>query len=118
MYGVPATLTLKHFVGATLIRVSLGEFQIQFHFHPESEITVEGRWELRDTAGGLVDQARSPAERDAYRRHVLLGRRIVEAHVDAPTSIALQFDSGHRLEIFDSSSEYECFTIQPDGIVV
>src|SRR6266566_2893475 len=56
-YGVPADLSLKRFVGATLIQIALGEFQIQFRFQPDSEIAVEGRWELRDHAGQLVDYA-------------------------------------------------------------
>ena len=118
MYGVPADLSLERFVGATLIRVGLGAFQIQFQFHPEGEIAVEGRWELRDQTGRLVDQAEPTGDRDAYRVHQLLAARVIGARVDAPKSIALQFDSGHRLEVFDSSQEYESFTIQPGDIVV
>ena len=118
MYGVPPDLSLERFVGTTLVQVGLGEFQIQFHFHPEGEIAVEGRWELRDQAGRLVDQAQATADRDVYRVHQLLGRKVTGARVDAPKSIALQFDSGHRLEVFDSSQEYESFTIQPGDIVV
>ena len=118
MYGVPADLSLERFVGATLIRIGLGQFQIQFQFHPDGEIAVEGRWELRDQAGRLVDQAEATGEREAYRVHKLLGGKVMSASVDAPTSIALRFDSGHRLEIFDSSQKYESFTIQPGDIIV
>lgn len=118
MYGVPASLSLERFVGATLIQIAIGEFQVQFRFQPEGEIAVQGRWELRDNAGRLVDQAQVTADREAYRVHQLLGRRITGAWVDAPKSIALQFDSGHRLDVFDSSQEYESFTIQPGDIIV
>src|SRR5882724_2013063 len=118
MYGVPADLSLERFVGATLVQVALGEFQIQFRFQPEGEIAVAGRWELRDNAGLLVDQAQATADREAYRVHQLLGREVTGAWVDAPKSIALQFNSGHRLEVFDSSQEYESFTIQPGDIIV
>ncbi len=118
MYGVPADLNLERFVGAMLIQICLGESQIQFHFHPEGEIAVEGQWGVRDQAGRLVDQSQTPADRDAYRIHQLLGRKVISARVDAPRSIALQFYSGHRLEVFDSSTEYESFTIQPGDVIV
>ena len=107
------SLSLERFVGATLIQIALGEFQVQCRFQPAGEIAVEGRWELRDDAGRLVDQAQATADRDAYRVHQLLGRKVTDAWVGAPKSIALRFDNGHRLEIFDSSQEYESFTIQP-----
>jgi len=118
MYGVPADLSLERFVGATLIQVALGEFQIQFRFQPAGEIAVEGRWELLDPAGRLVDQAQPIATRDAYRVHQLLGRKVTASQVEAPRSIALQFDGGQWLRVFDSSQEYESFTIQPGDIVV
>jgi len=118
MYGVPADLNLSRFTGATLIQVALGEFQVQFRFRPEAEIAVEGLWELRDRSGRLVDHALPAADRDAYRVHQLLGRQVTGSQVDAPGSITLQFDSGHRLQIFDSSAEFESFTIQPGGIIV
>jgi len=118
MYGVPAGLSLERFLGAILVQVGLGEFQIQFRFHPEGEIAVEGRWELRDQAGRLIDHGQDTADRESYRVHHLLGRKVTGTRVDAPRSIALEFDSGHRLEVFDSSEEYESFTIQPGDIVV
>jgi hypothetical protein len=118
MYGVPRNLTLEGLVGAVLVQIALGEFQIQFKFHPEGEIAVEGQWELRDRAGRLVDQAQATAQRDAYRVHHLLGRQVTDATVQAPESVTLHFDSGHLLRVFDSSQEHESFTIQPGDIIV
>jgi len=91
-----------------LIQVAIGEFRVQFHFTPETEIAVEGRWELHDRSGRVIDHAQVNADRDAYRPHQLLGRQ----------SIALEFENGHRLQIFDSSREFESFTIQSGGIIV
>jgi hypothetical protein len=118
MYGVPRDLSLQGLHGATLIQVAIGEFQIQFHFEPAVELAVEGRWELRDPSGRLVDHAEANAARDVYRVHQLLGRRVTASRVDAPDSIALVFDGGHTLTVFDSSREHESFTIQPGGIIV
>ena len=118
MYGVPWTLNLHRFHGATLVQVAIGEFQIQFHFAPAGEIAVEGRWQLQDRSGQIVDQAEANAGRDVHRVHQLLGRQVTASRIDAPESIALVFDDGHTLTVFDSSSEHESFTIQPGDVVV
>jgi uncharacterized protein DUF6188 len=118
MYGVPQDLSLQGFHGATLTQVAIGEFQIQFHFEPAGEIAVEGRWELRDQSGCLVDHAEENSSRDVYRVHQLLGRQVTASRVDAPDSIALVFDGGQTLTVFDSSVTHESFTIQPGDVVV
>ena len=118
MYGVPADLNLDEMTGATLIQLAIGEFQIQFRFMPYWEIGVEGHWEVSDFSGSIIDQARPNANRDAYRIHHLLGHQVVGAQIHAPESITLEFDNGCRLRLFDSSREFECFTIHPGGIIV
>jgi hypothetical protein len=124
VYGVPSDLNLQNFVGSTLTQVAIGEFELQFHFQPEGHIQpglhigVGGRWELRDQSGHLVDEAQPTRDRDVYRVHQLLGRRVTGWEIDAPTSMTLAFDSGYRLQIFDSSREYESFTITPGWIIV
>ena len=40
MYGVPADLDLAFLHGAELIQVCLGQYQLQFHFHPAGSISV------------------------------------------------------------------------------
>ena len=71
-----------------------------------------------DQTGRLVDQAQVTADRDAYSVHLLLGRKVMGTRVDAPKSIALRFDSGHELEVFDSSPNHELFTVQPGDLIV
>ena len=119
MYGVPADLDLSKFKAATLIQICIGEHQIQFHFHPEGSISVEGRWELRDSTGALVDASTdTDAERDALRVHVILGKIVESYSISAPDSFALRFESGHSLAVFDDSKQYESFSIQPGDIYV
>jgi hypothetical protein len=118
VYGVPADLDLQRLSGATLIQLAIGEFQIQFHFEPETQIAVEGRWELRDRSGHVIDLAQSNADRDVYRIHQLLGRRVVGSQVNPPESFTLEFDNGDRLQVFDSSDRFESFSIQPGGVIV
>jgi len=37
-------------------------------------------------------------------------------NVDPPKSITVEFDNGHQLEVFDSSSDFE--SIQPGRVIV
>ena len=126
MYGVPHDLDLSRFVGATLIQICLGEFQVQFHFQATGrsgsagmlDIGVEGGWELRDGYGGIIDHSGPNAEREAYRVHRLLGHAVVGTDLDSPRSFALRFAGGGELRIFDDSNQYESFSIQPGDIFV
>jgi hypothetical protein len=119
MHGVPDDLNLERFHGATLIQICIGEFQQQFHFmDPELHVSVEGEWRVTNAAGDLVDRSLENHQRDAYRLHRLLGRTIVGHGVNAPESFTLRFDNGWSLVVFDRSSEYESFSIQPGDIVV
>jgi hypothetical protein len=86
MYGVPADLDLSGFVGTSLVQICLGEFQIQFNFcspglpvsaQRHLEIAVEGKWELLDESGVVIDRAcEHNYDRDAYHVHRLLGRML------------------------------------------
>jgi len=117
-------LDLARFLGAELIQICIGEFQFQFHFHPTGSISVEGKWELRDSAGLLIDGAELSKPNESYSRretfyvHVLLGKSVKSHSVHPPNSFSLRFDSGHTLIIFDDSSQYESFSIQPGDIFV
>jgi hypothetical protein len=113
MHGVPADMDLSSLVGATLIQIAIGEFQIQFHFHPAHCLSVEGKWELHDSAGTLIDDAaeNSIVQREAVYVHVLLGKIVVSYTISAPDSLSLRLSSGHLLTVFDDSKQYESFSI-------
>jgi hypothetical protein len=112
MYGVPAQLDLTAFIGTALTGISIGQYQIHFLFSSDvgggdRGITVEGGWELRDVESALIDKACALDERDVYRIHRLLGRKMTAARVSPPESFTLVFDNGLALTICDDSSEYE-----------
>ena len=120
MYGVPASLDLRPFLGANLQRVDLGLHVITFHFamEPVGRLTVEGDWELVAPDGSVLDRRQEPAERDCHRLHRIIGRDVVRYEVAAPLSFSFTFDSGHVLRVYDRSSQYESFQLEPGGIVV
>jgi len=120
MYGVPADLDLARFKGSTIVSLGIGEFSIQFQFHPASTISAEGKWELRDSAGVLIDEGdgESIAERESLHLHRIVGKTVESYSVSAPDSFSLRFGSGHTLTIFDDSKQYESFSVQPGDIYV
>src|SRR5207247_6206673 len=103
MYGVPSDLPLASFIGRECNQISLGRFQVQFHFAGAGSIFAESRWELRDASGDQVDAYCEHSERDAYRVHKIIDVPVVRFAVDPPDSFTLYFESGHSLTVIDYS---------------
>lgn len=115
MYGIPADLPLSRFVGLEFNMVGLGCFQTQFHCAGAGTLFVEGRWELRDAAGALIDCRQEHDQRPTYRVHVVIDVPIVRYEIDPPRSFTLIFENDLRLSVFDDSPQYEAFSIHLDG---
>lgn len=118
MYGVPADLNLSFLRGAELVQVCLGLYQLQFHFHPDGCISVQSGWELRYATGAFIDGHREGSDRPPYQLHRLLGRQVVGFEVSPPDWFALRFAGDDVLRVFDDSSQYESFQIEPGSIIV
>ena len=117
VYGVPADLDLRPFVGKALAQVCLGAHEVQFRFDPEV-IAIEGKWELYDAAGAIVDHALPHEEREAFRAGRLVGIAVVDTEVCPPAWFALTFADGSALRVYDDSAEHESFSIQPGDVFV
>ena len=128
MYGVPDDLDLVPFAGATLTQICIGAHEVQFHFtgsqpgETAPSINVESTWTLYDSTGAVVDRAsredQLPSDREAYRLHVLLSRKVTSTTVAPPRSVALVFGGGYTLRIFDDNADGESFQIHPGNIIV
>ena len=115
MYGIPKDLRLERLVGQEFNFIGLGRFQIQFHISSLVAIQVEGRWELRDASGVLVDSQQEHGARATYCLHCIIDVPITRFTIDAPRSLTLFFESGHSLSIFDDSEHYESFSVYFTG---
>jgi hypothetical protein len=115
MYGVPKDLPLDPFVGHELNQVALGRFQMQLRFSGCGSISIEGRWELRDPDGAIVDCWQDHAARDCYRIYRILDLSVSRFEIDAPASFTLVFEPSYRLTVFDDSPQYESFSVNLDG---
>jgi hypothetical protein len=115
MYGVPADLPLQPFVGKELNQIGLGRFQLQLHFSGTGSIFIEGRWELHDPSGILLDAEKEHAERDSYRIHRVLDLPVARFEIDPPRSFTLVFEPSYRLTVFDETPQYESFSLHMKG---
>jgi hypothetical protein len=118
MYGVPADLPLASFVEATLIQVAIGQYQMQFIFDSSGIISIEGKWELRDESGNIIDSSAPHGERDCYRVHRIIGQTVSAYEIDPPRLFALRFANDCLLSVYDDSDQYESFSIHPGHIFV
>ncbi|MGL6074086.1 MAG: hypothetical protein ACRC8S_07995 [Fimbriiglobus sp.] len=117
MYGVPADLDLSFLIGAALYQVHLMPYQLNLVFDPDARFFVEGDWEL--VADGVVVDRHQPWPRqEPYHWHRVLDRRVVGWSVSPPKSLAVEFEGGLVLRLYDSSEHYESFLIEPGCIVV
>jgi hypothetical protein len=95
---------------------------LHFVFGAGGRISVAGDWQVKDGAGKVIDQAveetGQPWKRDCYRVHDLLMATVTWSEVNPPQSFTLFFDNGMSLTVFDSSEQYESFSIQPGNIIV
>ena len=91
MYGIPKDLRLERLVGQEFNFIGLGRFQIQFHISSLVAIQVEGRWELRDASGVLVDSQQEHGARATDCLHCIIDVPITRFTIDAPRSLTLFF---------------------------
>lgn len=115
MYGVPEDLPLQRFVGDLLSQVRIGVDGVHFVFGRAGTIAVEGRWELVDSDGSVVDRYQEHAARESYRVHVILNADVAGFSISPPRSFSLRFATGHQLIVHDEPG-YESFHIYPDEI--
>ncbi len=107
MRGVPADLPLEPFVGDECCQIGVGRYQLQFRFGRAGRISVEGKWELRDPSGAVIDQGprvglgKQSRVPEQYRIHYVLDVPVTRYAIDAPRSFTLffqiNFDRAHHL---------------------
>lgn len=114
MYKFSSDLNLKHLIGCEVVQVSHAPYNLTFSLEPNNFINIEGYWRLINANEEVVDEGNEQNQKDAYRTHQLLGQKIKECVVMNPTTLAVIFNNGWKLEIMDDSDQYESYHISPD----
>ncbi len=102
---------LSHLRGGKMILVGVGEYDLQFQFHPQGNVSVEGRCELLEDSGAIIDAWDRGARSEVFRFLELLGKTVTEVVIDSPKSFKLAFPKGRWLRIIDNSEQYESFSV-------
>lgn len=122
MHGIPENLELSQFENSTLSQICLGEFIIYFNFDSLASISIEGAWILKNSDGELIDQSicnsETNSDRQYYKLHVLLGKKVVSSSIEVPKSFSLLFEGNYELTFIDDSKKYETISIQPGDIFI
>jgi hypothetical protein len=115
MHGVPLDLPLDAFVGRAFNQIALGRYQVQFRSDRTGSIDVEGRWDLRDSVGEVIDESIEHDRRQKYRLHAIIDVPVVGYEIDPPRSFSISFENGHRLTVYDDNPKYEAFAVNVYG---
>jgi hypothetical protein len=104
---------LEHLRDQDVIQVAVGEHQLQFATGPARDggISVEGRCELIDPAGKMIDVWDRGRRSVEFRFLDLLGKTIRDVLIDSPKSFVVKFEDGSVVRFLDNSDKYESFSV-------
>lgn len=113
MYGLtPADIdALTPLRRAEVTQICLGPHDIQFHFHPQGKICVQGRCELIDSDNQVVDVWEGSTRSGTFRFPDVLMTPVVEVAIDSAKSFLLTFENGMALRVIDNSEHCESFSV-------
>jgi hypothetical protein len=118
MYGVPEDLDLSLFHGLSVNFVLFGPAQVDFSFWPDGLISVQGRCQLLNGAGQVIDEWAEGETREVHRLHRLVGQEVVATRTGAPDWFTLHFANGLALRVLDDHPNYESVRIDPGNVVI
>ena len=110
MYGLPAGENFAFLVGLALDQVCIGRHEMILNFEADTSINVEGNLGVESPEGReLVQDDLRQAVADVA---LLLAKRVTNVIPRPEGTLTLTFDSGSRLNIYDSSERYESYQIR------
>jgi|GEM_PF-1801356 len=99
--------------GQEIIQVAVGKFQIQFATGPKNDhgISIEGRCELLNMGGQIVDVWDRGQRSSQFRFFDLPGTTIEGVSIDTSRSFIAFCSDGFQLRVIDNSDRYESFSV-------
>ena len=113
MYGLKPTDIdhLAHLRGATITQICVGPADIQFNFHPRGNVSIQGRCELLDANGGIIEVWEGTTRSGMFRFPDILMVPVSEVLIESPKSFLLRFENRLTLRVVDNSEHYESFSV-------
>jgi hypothetical protein len=115
MYGLSKDIELSFLIRREVIQVAIGIYQIIFGFDEDVKISVQAQFKYFDGKTESVWIPEPGSAQIAARTVALLGATIESFKSYENGTLALMFSNGHRLNILDSSKEYESYDITRPG---
>lgn len=109
MYGLSATEDLSFFVGVDLLQVCVGKNEVILNFDRGVRVTVLSDLAVTN-ASGRSDRYDDPIEA-AKALLDLLHDSVKNAQATGEGGLRIDFASGRAVEVFDTSLQYESFSI-------
>jgi Family of unknown function (DUF6188) len=96
---------------ATLQQICVGEYDLQFHFHPNGNVSIWAKCELINEVGEVIEVWPSEDKSRSFRFLELLGSAVIDIAIDTQKSFRLVFGNGNTLRVIDDSEQYESFSV-------
>jgi Family of unknown function (DUF6188) len=116
LYGLRKNIDLTFLIGREVSQVAIGVYQVQFHFDQDVCISVESSFTYSDSQQEWT--WRQGLVLIAAHTTALLSAEIKSFDAQEDGTISIVFFNGHRLTIFDSSENYESYTITRPGVYI
>jgi hypothetical protein len=108
MYGLPKDFNGSFLVGRILEMVCFAQYQVYLHFNERIIITIASAFSYKtDSVIEVPIQESNIME--------LLGLSVSAAMGDENSTLSIIFNNGKALKIYDTSKQYESYTIAYEG---
>jgi hypothetical protein len=111
MYGLPKDFDGSFLVGRTLEMVCFNQNQVYLHFDSDITITIESAFSYKTEQ--VIDV---PVQESNLME--MLGSTVSVAQGDANGTLSLLFNNGEALKVYDTTKQYESYTIAYGGKVI
>ncbi len=110
MYGLPENFDTSFILGRTLELICFNENTVYLHFDGGLLLSIESEYAHQKPESDAVDQIYEVPFLDPNIAQ-LLGSPIIDGSASTDGTLILTFENGHRLQILDTSGQYESYRI-------
>ena len=110
MYRISKDIDLNEIVGSEIQQICSGRYDIQFHFHSGTNISVQGEISLLDR-GQVLGTWNEEQNWTSLSFQQLLNVKVIQYSVPNDRLLQIDFANGFILQLHDSSDQYESFQI-------
>lgn len=111
MYGLPKDFDGSFLVGRTLGLLCFSQNQMSLHFDDDVTIAIESAFAYKTAQ--VIDV---PVHESDLME--LLGTAVASVQGDANGTLSLLFNNGQTLKLYDTTKQYESYTITYGGKVI